>query len=56
MTQEFWPLATQPAKRGALMCSGSSEAHIQSDLQRTSNAASGQKNQPELLRLFFRDA
>jgi hypothetical protein len=29
---------------------------IRSDLQRTSNAASGKKNQPELLRLFFRDA
>jgi hypothetical protein len=35
---------------------GACEAHIRSDLQRASNAASGKKNQPELLRLFFRDA
>jgi len=56
MAQEFWPLARQPAERAAFICSGSSEAHIRSDLQRTSNAASGQKNQSELLKLLFRDA
>ena len=56
MAQEFWLPAGQPAERAALICSGLSEAHIRRDLQRTSNAAIGQKNQPELLRLFFRDA
>jgi hypothetical protein len=38
-----------------ILAAGVREAHICGDLQRTSNAASGQKNKPELF-IFFRDA